>query len=326
MPSGSTAGNPMPARVLVTGSTGFVGRALVRALSARGHAVVGTARTADRPGTMGETRVVIPDIGPDTDWAPALGGVDTVVHLAARVHVRHQRGPESAAAFHRVNVEGTQRLLEGVRKEGVATFVFVSSIGAVASVSDRDLDESAPCCPTTPYGCSKLEAEQIIRRDAGGLRWVVLRPPMLYGTCAPGNFGPLVRVVRAGWPLPFGAVANRRSFMFVANLADAIVRVIEDSRAHGIYHVADARPVSTPDFITTLAHALDVRPRLVAVPPAFLAALGSIGFSDIRDKLIQSLALDTRRFSTGLEWTPPWELPAALAQSVDRREDASNRR
>jgi nucleoside-diphosphate-sugar epimerase len=298
------------ATVLVTGGNGFVGSAVASLLERRGRNV---RRVVRRPqSTSGDTVVV--DIGPSSDWGAALEGVDSVIHVAGYAHRRGARAdPEE---MFRVNVAGTRALTAAARRAGVKTFVFVSSIGAVVERSDHEVDESATCQPETAYGRSKLAAEAAIAEERGSLRTVVLRPPLVYGRDAPGNFARLVTALRRNWPLPFAAVQNRRSFIFVGNLADGIVAALADHRADGVYHIADRAPVSTPDFIRAVASALNVSPRLWSVPERWLLAAGR-GLSmahDIR-KLTDSLPIDATRFRHRLAWTPPWDMPTALAET-----------
>ena len=318
MPTGSTDADLIPRgpteRVLVTGATGFIARHAVKALERRGHPVIATVRQPIN--TTRSNVIAVGDIGPDTQWGRALDGVDAVVHLAGRVHVLRERAPDPLTEFRRVNVEGTARLVAAAQRAGIRTFVFVSSIGVVAAHSESQLDESAPCRPATPYAISKLEAEAAVMA-ASTVRTIILRPPLVYGAGAPGNFDTLLRAIRNGWVLPFGAVRNRRSFMYVGNLADAIAHVVDDSRAVGVYHVADSMAVSTCEFIRLIAAAVGVRARLLPVPVALLRAAGQmVGLGDTMEKLIASLVIDSRRVHRDTGWEPPWSLERAMPVST----------
>ena len=303
---------PLVGTVLVTGASGFVGRAVVNLLQRRGHTVRSAVRHS-HPGTSADTVVV--DIGPSTDWAAALDGVDRVVHIAGYAH---RRGAQADVdEMLRVNVEGTRSLTAAARRSGVKGLVFISSIGAVVERSEHSVDETATCQPQNAYGRSKLAAEIAIAEERGPLRAAVLRSPLVYGKDAPGNFARLVTALRRRWPLPFGAVRNRRSFIFVGNLADAVVAALEDDRADGVYHVADASPVSTPDFIRAVSAALNVAPRLWSFPERSLLAAGrAFRIADDIRKLTESLPIDSTRFRNALGWTPPWEMQRALDESL----------
>jgi len=228
--------------------------------------------------------------------------------------------PRLALGEHRrVNVEATRGLAEAAGKAGVGTMVFVSSIGAVTTRSEVPLSESAPCWPTTPYGFSKLEAERALQEVASetGLRVVVVRPPLVYGPGAPGNFGLLHRAVERGWPLPLALVRNRRSFVYVGNLVDALIRCLEPAATGATFHVADREVVSTPDFVRRLAAARGRRARLFPVPPRALRLVGAaLGRGDAVARLLDSLVVDAGLIARVLDWSPPYTLDDGLARTV----------
>jgi nucleoside-diphosphate-sugar epimerase len=286
--------------VLITGGDGFVARATRTVLVGRGHRVIGSTRGEVRSGT-----VRVPDIGPDTDWTAALEGTDTVVHLAARVHISRERVADPLGAFRRVNRDGTARLVSAAGRAGVHTFIFASTIGVVCERSDEPVTEGMPCVPETPYAISKLEAELMLLEEAR-MRIVIIRPPMVYGRDAPGNFARLVRAVASGIPLPLGAVRNRRSFISVENLASALSLAVEDDRARGVYHVADGPGVSTADFVRMIADALGRKPRLLPVPRSVLHIGAQLtGMTLEFSKLLDSLPVDSSRFRRDVAWQPP---------------------
>jgi nucleoside-diphosphate-sugar epimerase len=310
----SRAAGPRVRSVLVTGADGFVGRAVVRFLQQQGHRVRRVSRQA---GVGGAAHTVRLDVGPLTEWGPALDGIDTVVHLAGCAHRRDASGAAVQREMFRVNTEGTRALATAARRSGVETLLFISSIAAAAECSGDAVDESVACRPQTIYGRSKLEAEGAIAAERGRMRAVILRPPLVYGRGAPGNFARLLQAVQRRWPLPFGAVRNRRSFIFLGNLADAIAVAIDDERADGIFHVADLRPVSTPEFIREIASAIDVPVRLWHLPPQWLVpGARLIGVGDTMRKLTESLPVDISRFRTCVGWNPPWDMQRALSESL----------
>lgn len=314
VPAGWRAAGPRVRSVLVTGADGFVGSAAVRFLQQQGHRV---RRVTRHPGADGAAETVRLDIGPLTKWEPALEGIDTVVHLAGCAHRRDASAAAVQREMFRVNAEGTRALTTAARRSGVETLIFISSISAAAERSEDELDESVACRPQTIYGRSKLEAEGAVAAERGRMRAVILRPPLVYGRGAPGNFARLLQAVQRRWPLPFGAVRNRRSFVFLGNLADAIAVAVDDERADGIFHVADAHPVSTPEFIRAIASAIDVPVRLWQLPPQWLVpGARLIGIGETMRKLTESLPVDTSRFRTRVGWNPPWDMQRALGESL----------
>jgi nucleoside-diphosphate-sugar epimerase len=305
-------------RVLVTGATGFVGRALVRRLLADGRQV----RAAVRPGATALPRevetAVIGDIGPETDWRTALAGVGAIVHLAARAHVLRDSSPDVHALYRAVNTLGALRLAEAAAAAGVRRFVFLSSARVHGDHSTgAPFTESSPLAATDPYGRSKAEAERGLAAlaAAGGLDPVILRPPLVYGPGARGNFARLVRLVARGVPLPLGAVRNRRSLVFVGNLVDAIVRSLDHpAAARETFMVSDGEDVSTAELVRRIAQAIGRPARLMPVPVGLLRLGGAVtGHSDDVARLLDDLAVDSSKIRTRLAWRPPYSLDEGLA-------------
>lgn len=303
--------------VLVTGATGFVGRALVPALAERGHAVRSAVRRAGS-GLLGE--VAVGEIGPETDWSAALQGVDVVIHLAARVHVMQDTAADPLAAFRRVNTDGTERLARQAAEAGVRRLVLVSSIKVNGERAERPFTELDPPRPEDPYGISKAEAEAVLRRVAeeAGLEAVVVRPPLVYGPGVGGNFARLLALVERGLPLPLGAVDNRRSLVGRCNLVDFLVRCAEHPAAAGeTFLVSDGEDLSTAELIRRLARALDRPVRLWPVPPALLYAAGRVtGRTAVVERLCGSLQIDSRKGRERLGWAPPATVEEELARTA----------
>ncbi|MGY4334533.1 UDP-glucose 4-epimerase [Bradyrhizobium sp. LB7.2] len=304
-------GNP---RVLVTGANGFIGRHVVPALKREGWSVRRAVPSASQD--MDE-EVGIATIGPDTDWSAALKGIDCVVHLAARVHHKHEE--HAVQLYHNVNVAGTMRLARNAATVGVRHFIFVSTV----LVHGRSNDGHAPfseddiLTPRGLYGMSKAAAEAGLRtlaRDSV-MKISVIRPPMVYGAGAKGNFALLARAVNLGLPLPFAAIRNHRAFLAVQNLSSFILRRLTHQVAESnfeVFLVADREQVSTPEFIERLAVASGKKPRLFGVPPELLSTLlGVIGQRDTHHSLIGSLELNvSKAVATG--WQPQVSLDEGL--------------
>lgn len=256
-------------------------------------------------------------IGPDTDWGAALSGVDTVVHLAARVHVTDETAADPMAAFRQVNVLGTERLARSAAAAGVRRLVFLSSVKVNGEgTRGRAYTEGDAPAPEDGYARSKWEAERGLARiaDETGLEVVVLRPPLVYGPGVKANFLALMRAIDRGLPLPLGAIDNRRSLLFVGNLADAVVRCIGHPGAAGkTFLLRDGEDVSTPELIRRLARALERPARLFPFPPALLKlAAGLAGRREAADRLLGSLTVDDSRIRRELGWAPPHGLDQGL--------------
>jgi nucleoside-diphosphate-sugar epimerase len=223
--------------------------------------------------------------------------------------------------FRAVNAAGSAALARAARTAGVRRLVLLSTTTVYGDRSHgRPFDESSPPAPATPYAQSKLEAEQLVAGILKGspTELVVLRPPLVYGPGAKGNFARLVRLVQRGIPLPLGSVRNKRSLVFVDNLADAIMRALDHPAATGrTYVVSDGEDVSTPDLIARLAAALGRQPRLFAVPPALLRLVGALlGRGDEIGRLLDDMAVDSSRIRTELGWRPPFTVDEGLSRSV----------
>jgi len=307
--------------ILVTGATGFIGGTLIRRLVGDGRAVrAALRRTIPRLPVEAEL-VAISDIGPETNWMRAVDGVDAVVHLAARVHMTGENTRDALPLFRAVNAAGSATLARAAREAGVRRLVLLSTTTVYGDRSlGRPFDEASPPAPATPYARSKLEAEQLVAEALRGssTEFVVLRPPLVYGAGAKGNFERLVRLVRRGIPLPLASVHNRRSLVYVGNLVDAIVRSLDHPGAAGrTYVVSDGEDISTPELVARIAAALGRRARLIAIPPALLRAAGTlIGRADEVARMLDDMAVDSSRIRRELGWKPPVTLDEALARSV----------
>jgi UDP-glucose 4-epimerase len=304
--------------VLVTGAGGFVGRHLVPVLAGGGWRV----RRAVRTLSGSDDEVLIGSIGPATNWQAALAGVEAVVHLAARVH---HPGEEGAAELYRaVNTEGTLQLARCAAAAGGRRFVYISTILVNGGCTDgrAPFREDDIPAPRGVYGNSKAAAESGLKQlaDTADMHITVIRPPLIYGAGALGNFRLLVRAIQRGVPLPFGAIRNRRAFLGVENLASFIAnRVSGADNKFDIFLVADEMQISTPEFVRQIARAAGSTARLVPVPVTALNVLLKMsGRSESRDSLIGSMEIDVSKVAaTG------WRAPLGMEEGLRRAVSAS---
>ena len=306
--------------VLVTGASGFVGRALCPRLRAAGYRVAVSTRdrAAARILDAEDVHVTAP-LGPETNWRPALGGVEAVVHLAARVHVMH--GSDAEAAHRQANAEGTLRLARQAAAAGVRRLVFLSTVKVNGErTGAAPFRESDAPAPADAYARSKWEAESGLARIAErtGLEVVVVRPPLVYGPGVGANFLALLKICQARAPLPLAGAVNRRSLLFVGNLADAIVRCLDHPAAAGeTYLLRDGEDISTVQLLRRAAQALGRPARLFPLPTGVLRLAGGlIGKGAVVARLLDSLAVDDGKIRRQLGWTPPFTLAQGLNETA----------
>jgi nucleoside-diphosphate-sugar epimerase len=297
------------ALVLVTGANGFAGAAICRHLLARGWTVRGSVRREEAALPEGVDKAVTGAIDGDTDWSAALRDAAAVVHCAARVHIQQETGSDPLAAFRRVNVEATRRLARQAADVGIRHFVFLSSIGAAAAESDP--------AHANLYQRSKLEAEAALREAAAGsaMRPVILRPPLIYGPGAPGNFARLARLVAAGRPLPLASLANRRSLLFVGNLAGAVEAALGCAAPPPEpLPLSDGEEVSTAELARRIGRACGRPARLFPCPPGLLLLAGRLlGRGAAAQALTGNLTVSNLAIERTLGWTPAVSLDEGLA-------------
>lgn len=319
---------------LVTGANGFIARNLMPTLLEKGWFIRASTRYLNYS-TPISPAIEITNVGElcgNTDWQEALKDTDSVIHLAARAHILQDKSPNPEAEFLKVNTEGTANLVRHSIAAGVKHFIFISSIGAMATLSHQPLTENSPCQPDTPYGRSKLQAEKALIELASpsNMTWTILHPTLVYGPGNPGNMERLIKLINRGLPLPFGSVKNRRSFIYVGNLIDAIATCLTHPKAKNYtFIISDGQDLSTPELIEKIAQYLKRPCNLVPVPPSLLKLAGYLGNtcqlllnrplplnSQTIDRLLGSLVVDTRHIQTDLTWQPPFTIDEGLFQTL----------
>jgi nucleoside-diphosphate-sugar epimerase len=284
-------------RVLVTGASGFIGRPLVSAFVNAGFQVRAASRTATQF-PAGAQNVQHADLSGEVDWSSLVEGCDAVVHLAGIAHVGLGI-PD--ALYDRVNHQATRELARAAQAAKVSRFVFVSSIRAQSGpVTSHPLTETDPPRPSEPYGASKLAAEAAVKE--AGVPHVILRPVVVYGQQARGNFATLMRVAQLPLPLPFGAFTSKRSLLDRAALIDAIILMLRSPMASETFIVADRAPISFKDMITALRRGLGRSPALVPVPRAIVRLpLRLVGRGDILDRIDEEMIVSPAKL-IGAGW------------------------
>jgi UDP-glucose 4-epimerase len=313
----------MTRKILVTGGTGFVGKGVLnRLIHGSDCAVVATVRSSNATLPARVSVISMTGLGADADWLPALGGVDVVVHCAARVHVMKERAGDPLMIFRQVNVEGTLALARQAAAAGVRRFVFLSSIkvnGESTVIAHPFTPDDSPS-PTDPYGVSKMEAENGLRALASetGMEVVIIRPVLVYGPGVKANFLSMMRWLNKGVPLPLGAIHNKRSLVALDNLVDLIVTCISHpAAANQTFLVSDGEDLSTTDLLRRMSLALGKSARLFPVPAWFIkGAAALLGKQAVVQRLCGSLQVDISKTCTLLGWEPPVSVDEALRKTA----------
>lgn len=311
--------------VLITGCSGFIGRALAKKCLSEGWTVKGTIRSdlisRNLPG--GVEPVIVQDVGPHTNWSEALDAVTAIVHLAARVHASSNSDcdSDSIEEYFRVNLVGTSNLARSAASAGVRRMVFLSTVKVHGEGREEPYSEADPAAPQGPYAVSKHAAENALKEASkrSPLETVVLRPPLVYGPGVGANFLRLIKLVERRVPLPFSGVTNRRSLIFIENLVDAILACLREPKAAGkTYLVADVESPSTPELITQIAEFLVAPVKLFSFPPAIIRRSSALfGKQKEADRLLGSLVADTSKIRREIGWSPKFVQREGLRATVE---------
>lgn len=309
--------------VLVTGASGFIGSAVTRRLLGDGMTVRAATRREIRAPAPGIEIVPGTELGGDFDWGEAVRGCHAVVHAAARVHLVKDSAADPLTEFRRVNVDGTVALARRAADAGVRRFVFLSTV----KVNGEETQPGRPFtaddipAPEDAYGLSKYEAELALRRlsTATGMEVVIIRPVLVYGPGVKANFLAMIQAIDRGWPLPLGAIENRRSLVGVDNLVDLIATCLRHpAAANQTFLVSDGSDLSTTELLQRTAAAFGRRARLFPVPPAMLRAGATIvGKGMAARRLLGSLQVDISRTRQVLGWSPPMSVDEQLTETAE---------
>jgi nucleoside-diphosphate-sugar epimerase len=325
---------PDPRKVLVTGATGFIGQALTASLLQAGLAVraAGLGATAHLE-ALGAEISPLGAISGATDWSPYLDGIDAVVHLAGVAHRMEEQSATLDNLFDQVNHQATASLARAIgRQGGIERFLFASSVAVHGEPEAWPLTAQSPCRPTTPYGLSKLNAEQAIGEALTGstVAWGIIRPVLVYGPGNPGNMARLLGLIRRGIPVPVRSTPNQRHFLYLGNLLSAVQAFLrhEAPPAGKAWLIADREAVSTRELVGLLAQALGRPGRTLVLPDPLLKATAWTGdllraagipspwTTDALRKLLGDFVVDARPIQEDLGWLPPFTLEEGVRSAV----------
>ncbi|MEZ9946507.1 NAD-dependent epimerase/dehydratase family protein [Vibrio breoganii] len=301
--------------ILLTGANGFIGKCL--------HGVMPDIGVVIRSNKyyMQSPHFVIQELNKECNWTNAFEGVDSIIHLAGLAHSNSYSDED----YQTVNVGGTLHFALEAAKAGVKRFVFVSSIVVNGSSTEHKLfSPTSKANPQNAYAQSKYDAELGLKKIANdtGLELVIVRPTLVYGIDAPGNFGSLKKLVTKLPFLPFGLVSNKRDFIAVQNLADLLITCANHPNAAGhTFLASDGESVSIKEFTNAISKGLNKSLFQLPIPVAVMRLAASLfGKSAMADQLLGNLQVDSTNAQDVLGWTPPYTISQAMASlSEDKK-------
>ncbi|ATG76505.1 NAD-dependent epimerase/dehydratase family protein [Pseudoalteromonas sp. 1_2015MBL_MicDiv] len=301
-------------KILLTGSTGFIGKELCQSIIEQQEFEL--CKVVRNKNNNDSDSFIVGEFNSDTDFSSALEGVSVVIHLAAVAHSNYSSPSDAAKSYKSCNVDATLALAKQASEQGVCRFIFLSSIGVNGNSNSVPFTPLDLECPVDDYAKSKYEAETALRELSKLTRMevVIIRPPLVYGKNAPGNFGILLKVAEKNLPLPLGSINNKRSFVAIDNLVDLIVACIDHPNAvNQTFLVSDDVVISTSDLLKKLTLAAGKKPWLFPVPVSYLMFVASIfGKKEAVEKFSSSLTIDIEYTKKTLNWKPPITLDEGI--------------
>jgi nucleoside-diphosphate-sugar epimerase len=319
-------------KILVTGASGFIGKALCNRLFKSHYITYGVVRNSSAQLIDNKfNKILINEINSNTNWKNILNNINCIVHCAG---IAHNMNKNNNLNFYRsTNLDGTKYLAEQAAEAGVKKLIFLSSIKVNGEYTDDKYDKSIssyqkknsfthvdPPNPTDPYSISKLEAEKVLYEIYAktGLETVILRLPLVYGKNVKGNLARLIRLVKSGIPLPFGNIANQRSMIGIDNLVDLLIHCIEHQNAAGkTFLVSDGEDLSTSDLIKLISSLMGKKARLFSLPIILLKFVAIIFRKEQEiNRLIRSLRVDHTYTQKILNWKPPVTVEEGIRRMI----------
>ena len=296
-------------RILLTGASGFIGYYLKKDVNIQVVVLRNNESDNCKPSYK------IDSLTENTCWNNAFNDINSIIHLAGLAH----SNSFSESDYNSVNTQGTLKLASDAAKAGVKRFVFVSSIGVNGSSTEdeKPFSYNSEVEPHNIYAKSKLDAEIGLKKIAEetGLEVVIVRPTLVYGPNAPGNFGLLTKLVTKLPLLPFGLVNNKRSFIAVQNLTDLLLTCAKHPNAAGhTFLASDGKSISTKEFTSAIAKGLNKSIYQLPVPTSIMR-LGAklIGKQSMAEQLLDNLEVDSSNAFDVMGWKPPYTMEQAMS-------------
>ena len=313
----------MKSTVLVTGASGYIGKYLATKLHKSGYSAFGTVRTIEdckKPHDYSDLRH-IGSIDGNTSWEDALKGIDHVIHLAGSAHNIGKKSKDFSDQLKIVNTDATANLVKKCVDHGVKRFIFISSIGVLGDDSiSGTLNNHSTYNPQNPYSVSKMEAERAIEALSGShMSVIILRPPLVYGPGAPGNFHRLLRLVSWFRVLPFGSFFSSRNMISLENLCDLIVHCLEiPTLSKNKFVVSDGSDWTTKELVGLISELMHRWFFNISVPISILSLIARcFNRSEELNRLSRPLRIDSQETTELLGWFPKQKPIEGLKEAVE---------
>jgi UDP-glucose 4-epimerase len=306
--------------VLITGANGFVGKVLCQTLIKTAHQLTTLSRSTATSNT--KNHLVLTSFDCNTDFSQALKEIDIVIHLAGRAHVLNDKSANPYQAYAEINIEATKNLALQAANSGVKRFVFISSAKVNGEATNTvPFNELNTPSPEDDYGKTKYEAEKELRLIAANshMEVVIIRPPLIYGKGVKANFKNLIKLCQSRLPLPFGAIHNKRSMVYVENLVDFMITCISHPKAaNETFLISDDKDVSTTELIQTIRLSQGIPALLIPIPRQWIVCLlNLLGKKSLATRLCGNLQVDISKAKTLLNWKPPYTFKQAIQKTLD---------
>jgi nucleoside-diphosphate-sugar epimerase len=308
-------------KILITGATGFIGKALVLELIKQNFDISIAVRQKSNFFSNKVKQFIVGDFESNPDFSASLAEVDCIIHLAGKAHVTGKA--LALNEFRNINSELTLNLAKQAVTAGVERFIFLSSIGVNGNQNTKPFLEIDTPNPQESYAISKYEAEQGLLKLAknSGLEVVIIRPPLVYGNNAPGNFGRLIQWASAKFilPLPLGAVNNSRSLIAIDNLVNfIIVCTLHLKSVNEIFLISDNDTLSTTQLLKKIAKAFNKKALLLPVPISWMIFVAKLlGKETDAVRLFSSLIIDSSKARDLLDWNPVTTIDEQLCKIIE---------
>jgi len=307
-------------KLLVTGASGFVGKHLCQALATSEVEVVAISRRNITP-SYSNISFIKKTLDSSKAWGNDWKGVDVVIHLAGRAHVMQEASKDPYKAYAAINVGVTKQLAEEAARQGVKRFVFLSSVkvNGESTISKPFTEEDKPQ-PEDDYGKTKYEAEEVLRVVANetNMEVVIIRPPLIYGVGVKANFKNLIKLCQMDIPLPFGAIKNKRSLVYIGNLINFIqVCIKHPHAANQTFLISDGDDISTTVLIKMIKKASNKKNCLISIPQSWLMfLLKTLRKQQLASRVLGDLQVDISKAKNLLGWKPVHTVQAGINETI----------